>query len=164
MAKSIENLHYLKNKWTLWAHLSNETDWSLNSYKNITTFNTVESILTLYENLPENIIKYCMLFIMKKGIYPIWEDEKNCNGGCFSYKINNKYVTEIWKDLSYALIGETITKNDSVNNNINGITISPKKNFCIIKIWISNCNNKDPNIIENINGLIPEECVFKKHV
>ena len=164
MAKINNELHYLNNEWTIWAHLSNDTDWSLNSYKNIATFDTVESVLTLYENLPENIIKYCMLFIMKKGIYPIWEDEKNCNGGCFSYKINNKYVTEIWKDLSYALIGETITKNDSVNNNINGITISPKKNFCIIKIWISNCNNKDPNIIENINGLIPEECVFKKHV
>ena len=43
MAKSIENLHYLKNKWTLWAHLSNESDWGLNSYKNITTFDSVES-------------------------------------------------------------------------------------------------------------------------
>jgi len=164
MVKINNELHYLNSEWTIWSHLSNDTDWSLNSYKNITTINNVESILTLYENLPENIIKYCMLFIMRKGINPIWEDEKNRNGGCFSYKINNKYVTEIWKDLSYALIGETITKNDSFNNNINGITISPKKNFCIIKIWISNCCNKDPNIIENINGLIPDECFFKKHV
>ena len=164
MAKSIENLHYLKNKWTLWSHLPNETDWSLNSYKNITTFDTVESILTLYENLPENIIKYCMLFIMKEGITPVWEDEQNRNGGCFSYKINNKFVAQIWKDLSYSLMGETITENDSFNNNINGITISPKRNFCIIKIWISNCDNTDPNIIKNINGLFSNECFFKKHM
>jgi translation initiation factor 4E len=164
MAKSIDNLHYLKNKWTLWSHLPNETDWSLNSYKNITNFNTVESILTLYENLPENIIKYCMLFIMKEGITPVWEDEHNRNGGCFSYKINNKFVAQIWKDLSYSLMGETLTENDSFNNNINGITISPKKNFCIIKIWISNCDNTDPNIIKNIDGLFPNECFFKKHI
>ena len=164
MAKSIENLHYLKNKWTLWAHLSNESDWGLNSYKNITTFDSVESILTLYENLPENIIKYCMLFIMKEGISPVWEDEQNRNGGCFSYKINNKFVTQIWKDLSYSLMGETLTENVSFNNNINGITISPKKSFCIIKIWISNCDNTDPNIIKNIDGLITSECFFKKHI
>lgn len=164
MAKSIENLHYLKNKWTFWSHLPNETDWSLNSYKNITTFDTVESILTLYENLPENIIKYCMLFIMKEGITPVWEDEQNRNGGCFSYKINNKFVAQIWKDLSYSLMGETLTENDSFNNNINGITISPKKNFCIIKIWISNCDNTEPNIIKNINGLVPNESFFKKHM
>jgi len=151
MAKSIENLHYLKNKWTLWAHLSNETDWSLNSYKNITTFNSVESILTLYENLPENIIKYCMLFIMKEGITPVWEDEQNRNGGCFSYKINNKIL--LLKILERFIIfingrKHLNRKNDYFNNNINGITISPKKNFCIIKIWISNCDNTDPNIIK----------------
>lgn len=164
MAKNIENLHYLKNKWTLWVHLSNENDWTLNSYKNITTFDTVESILTLYENLPENMIKYCMLFIMKEGITPVWEDEHNRNGGCFSYKINNKFVAQIWKDLSYSLMGETLTENDSFNNNINGITISPKKSFCIIKIWISNCDNTDPNIFKNIDGLFPSECFFKKHI
>ncbi len=117
MAKSIDNLHYLKNKWTLWTHLSNETDWSLNSYKNITNFHTVESILTLYENLPENIIKYCMLFIMKEGITPLWEDIHNRNGGCFSYTINNKFVAQIWKDLSYSLMGETLTEKESFNNN-----------------------------------------------
>jgi len=164
MEKTNDNLHYLQNKWTLWAHLSNDTEWSLNSYKNITTFNSVESILILYENLPENIIKYCMLFIMKKGITPVWEDEENRNGGCFSYKISNKIVPQIWKNLSYSLMGETISDNDSFNNNINGITISPKRNFCIVKIWISNCDNTDPNIIKNIDGLISNECFFKKHI
>ena len=164
MAKTNDNLHYLQNKWTLWAHLSNDTEWSLNSYKNITTFDSVESILILYENLPENIIKYCMLFIMKKGITPVWEDPENRNGGCFSYKISNKIVAQIWKNLSYSLMGETISDNDSFNNNINGITISPKRNFCIVKIWISNCDNTDPNIIKNIDGLISNECFFKKHI
>jgi translation initiation factor 4E len=160
MAENIEKLHYLKNRWSLWTHSSNNNDWSIDSYEYVTTFESIESILTLYENLPENIIKYSMLFIMKEGIKPIWEDKQNINGGCFSYKINNKIVTKIWKELSYALMGETLSEYDIIN----GITISPKKNFCIIKIWISNCDNTNPEIIKEIEGLYHNECFFKKHI
>ena len=160
MAENIEKLHYLKNRWSLWTHSSNNNDWSIDSYEYVTTFESIESILTLYENLPENIIKYSMLFIMKEGIKPIWEDKQNINGGCFSYKINNKVVTKIWKELSYALMGETLSDYDIIN----GITISPKKNFCIIKIWISNCDNTNPEIIKEIEGLYHNECFFKKHI
>jgi hypothetical protein len=28
-----------------------------------------------------------MFFIMREHILPLWEDESNKNGGCFSYKI-----------------------------------------------------------------------------
>ena len=97
---------------------------------------------------------------MKEGIKPMWEDKQNINGGCFSYKINNKVVTKIWKELSYALMGETLSDYDIIN----GITISPKKNFCIIKIWISNCDNINPEIIKEIDGLYYNECFFKKHI
>ena len=30
-------LHQLKHTWTLYLHLPNETDWSINSYKKILT-------------------------------------------------------------------------------------------------------------------------------
>ena len=33
-----------------------------------------------------------MLFVMRNGINPMWEDPKNKDGGCFSYKISNKNV------------------------------------------------------------------------
>ena len=159
MAENIEKLHYLKNRWSLWTHSSNNNDWSIDSYEYVTTFESIESILTLYENLPENIIKYSMLFIMKEGIKPIWEDKQNINGGCFSYKINNKIVTKIWKELSYALMGETLSEYDIIN----GITISPKKNFCIIKIWLDVSTLQDPSIISNIHNLQQQGCLFKKH-
>ena len=93
----------------------------------------------LFENLPDVIVKNCMLFLMRKGIQPTWEHEKNRHGGCFSYKINNRQVTNSWKNLSYVLLGETLTES-KLSKYINGITISPKKNFCIIKIWLSNCS------------------------
>ena len=162
MAKSIENLHYLKNKWTLWTHLPNETDWGLNSYKNITTFDTVEYILTLYENLPENIIKYCMLFIMKEGITPVWEDEQNRNGGCFSYKITTQEADEKWFDLCGKVLSETLSSKECYNTNINGISITPKKNANVIRIWLQNNELVNPESY-NINITKFSTLLYKKH-
>ena len=157
------NKHKLNDKWTLWAHLPHDTDWSVSSYKEIIVLDTMEEVLMLYEGLPEVMIKNCMLFLMRKGIQPIWEDEKNINGGCFSYKINNRNIANSWKNLSYALLGETLTTKN-LSEYINGITISPKKNFCIIKIWLSTCNYKNPEIITEIDGLLRHGCLFKKHI
>ena len=167
MVEQIDNCSISKSKlldtWTLWSHLPHDTNWNLDSYKQISDINSVEDATALFENLPESIIKNCMLFVMRKGIYPTWEDQKNRNGGCFSYKINNKVVGDTWKKLSYVLLGETLTCED-YSDNITGITISPKKNFCIVKIWFSNCDNIDPNIIIDINGLTRQGCLFKKHI
>jgi hypothetical protein len=157
--------HKLYDNWTIWAHLPHDTDWTFKSYKNIMTINTVEEALTLIETLPEKMIKNCMLFLMRDGIQPTWEDERNRNGGCFSYKVPNKIVTTTWKQLSYILMGETLTKDLNLRPTINGITISPKKNFCIIKIWLSTCEFQNPKKIIEVSGsIIAQGCLFKKHV
>ena len=114
--------HKLYDKWTLWAHLPHDTDWSVASYKKVDTFDSVEAIITLLETIPEKMIKNCMLFIMREGISPTWEDPKNKDGGCFSYKINNKSVISAWKNLSYTLVGETLSSNPTLQKQINGIT------------------------------------------
>jgi len=153
----------LLDQWTLWAHLPHDTNWNLESYKQIGTIKTIEEALTLFENLPDIMVKNCMLFLMRKGIQPIWEDEKNRNGGCFSYKINNRTVPSCWKNLSYVLLGETLTSPE-LSKYLTGITISPKKNFCILKIWLSTCAYNNPEIISEIEGLPRHGCLFKKHI
>ena len=156
--------HQLSKSWVLYAHLPHDTDWSLKSYKEIYEINTVEGAIAITETLPEVLIKNCMLFIMQKGVAPMWEDIKNRQGGSFSYKIANKNVLEVWRELSYVLVGGTISNHSSFVANVTGITISPKKNFCIIKIWMSNCANQNPAIVTNaVSGLIPQGCIFKKH-
>jgi hypothetical protein len=105
-----------------------------------------------------------MLFIMRDGITPMWEDPKNRNGGCFSYKISNKNVFEVWRDLTYVLIGESLSANVTFVSSVTGITISPKKNFCIVKIWMTNCEHQNPQVVTNdVKNLIPQGCLFKKH-
>jgi len=161
---SIEANHLLKNKWNLWAHLPQDSDWSSKSYKLIYNFKTVEDSIVITETTPDPLIKSCMLFVMKDGILPMWEDPKNRNGGCFSYKVSNKNVCEVWREINYALVGETMSANSSFVNCVTGITISPKKNFCIIKIWMTNCDNQNPAVVTaDVKGLTPQGCLFKKH-
>ena len=156
--------HKLKCNWNLWAHLPQDADWTVKSYKKIYQFKTVEEAVAITESCPENLAKNCMLFIMRDGITPMWEDPKNRHGGCFSYKVSNKNVFEVWRDLTYVLIGETISTNDIFVNCVTGITISPKKNFCIIKIWTTNCDHQNPQIVTNeIKNLTSQGCLFKKH-
>ena len=104
-----------------------------------------------------------MLFLMRSGITPLWEDPKNRLGGCFSFKVINKQVYDIWKKLFYSICGESLCIKKEHNHLINGITISPKKHFCIIKIWFSNCELQNPNIFIDINNLQKQGCLFKKH-
>lgn len=155
--------HNLNTSWRFWAHLPHDTDWTVKSYKNIYKISTVEEAIVLFETIPEKMVKNCMLFVMKDGIQPLWEDPRNRNGGCFSYKISNKTVVNTWKHLAYTVLGETLTINPSLGALVNGITISPKKNFCIIKVWLSDCTHQNPNIIREVGDIIPQGCLFKKH-
>jgi len=156
--------HPLRSVWNLWAHLPHDTDWTPNSYKRIYQFRTVEETIAITETLPEILVKNCMLFIMRDGIIPTWEDPKNRDGGCFSYKVSNNHVYQVWRELTYVLVGETISNNNSFVQHVTGITISPKKNFCIIKIWMSDCDFQNPAVVTNeIDNLVPKGCLFKKH-
>jgi len=161
---SLSKTNKLNDRWTLWAHLPHDIDWSIKSYKPIMSFASAEEAVALCETLPNKMIKNCMLFLMRNGIQPVWEDERNRKGGCFSYKVNNKSVPEAWKKLSYSLIGETLTEDMGLLPQINGITISPKKSFCIIKIWTAGCNFQNPGVILKIPELTTHGCLFKKHM
>ena len=92
----------LHGKWDIYYHLPNDKSWDLSSYKPLQKgLENVDELIAFNEYLPEKIVKYCMLFVMRENINPTWEDRQNRNGGCFSYKISNKFVYDIWKTLLY---------------------------------------------------------------
>lgn len=162
-SQPLVNNDLLSDKWVLYAHLPHDTDWSMKSYKIIKTVNTVDEIIALFNVIPDKLVKNCMLFIMREGITPRWEDEKNKNGGCFSFKVPNKSVLTVWKNISYALVGESLGKKIDYSKSMNGITISPKRAFCIIKVWLNTCNHQSPYILNDIPELNTHGCIFKKH-
>lgn len=158
-----EREHPLKTQWKMYYHYPNDKNWDITSYKLIMKIHTMEDCISLNENMSDNIVKYSMLFVMKNGINPMWEDPKNKNGGCFSYKIPNKYVVHIWKQILYALCGETLMVQKENMKFVNGITISPKKNFCILKIWLENLKIQNSDAIINIPNLSRLGVIFKSH-
>jgi len=152
-------MHPLSEAWTLWAHLPHNSDWSLESYVKIMTVTHVEELIALIHALQDKIISECMLFLMKENITPLWEDPQNKPGGCFSYKVTQK-IADAWKNIAYSMLGNTLTKDILFNKCINGISISPKKNFCILKLWMRSCKYKDPSVISILK---PDGCIFKAH-
>ena len=74
-----------------------------------------------------------------------------------------KNVASVWKDLSYVLAGETVSNDHKFQQKVTGITISPKKSFCILKIWMSGMDYQNPRVITQITGLDIKGCLFKKH-
>jgi hypothetical protein len=156
--------HNLNGKWNMYYHLPHDKCWELSSYSVIMRdIDSAEQVISLNNTIHDNIIKNCMLFVMRDGITPMWEDPKNRNGGCFSYKIINKHAPEVWKTLFYLLCGESLCISSEYSKHINGITISPKKHFCIIKIWMDVSHLQDPSIITTIFNLAKQGCLFKKH-
>jgi len=155
--------HKLSDKWVLWAHLPHDTDWSLKSYIKIMNINDLEGLLMVQRAIPEKMVKNCMLFMMKAGVNPTWEDPKNREGGCFSFKISNKSVFSSWNKLLLALSSNNISKNDKFLDKVTGVTISPKKTFCIIKIWMESVQFQSVMMLENINFMNVHGCIFKRH-
>jgi len=69
--------HILIGKWDLYYHLPHDKNWDLSSYKSVmNNIDTAEKVIAINETLPENIVKYSMLFAMRTGITPQWEDPK----------------------------------------------------------------------------------------
>ena len=123
----------LQNKWCLWYHDLNSNDWSIESYKKIMeiqSYHDLIYILNKYEN-----INCGMFFLMKNDILPIFEDKKNINGGYWSLRVNKKETANYWVEIIYYLVIEGILEDSENENLINGISIGPKINNCIFKIW-----------------------------
>jgi hypothetical protein len=127
----------LTNKWTIWYHHEKD-NWTISGYKKIYEIKTVGEFWKFYNNwdLVGGVINK-HFFIMSDGIIPIWEDPKNINGGCWSFKIQEEYADELWEDLSTFMVCNKLLP--SIENEIVGLSICSKKNNnIVIKVWNKN--------------------------
>ena len=154
----------LQTSWILWNHKLNDNNWKNNSYKNIFEINNLydykflENIMTL-QNLQNT-----MFFLMRKDIFPTWEDPDNRDVCCDSFKVPLKDIKNIWIQLVIDIISENIHIDKNKYDIINGISIAPKKEFNIIKIWFK---TDIKNIKESIqlydHYINVDNCRLKKH-
>lgn len=152
----------LKHKWILWFHKVNDNNWSIESYLKVYEIEMYNDILYILKKI-ENITSG-MFFIMKDGIIPIFEDENNINGGYWSLRVTKKDAFEYWEKILYYMCIEKLTINDTNENRINGISVSPKINNCIFKIWNNNYNEMKTEFLRKDLGFVDwNETFYLQH-
>ena len=137
---TVPRQHMLNSTWTLYYHNPTSNDWTNASYKKVSKIVSVESFCAHYKALDFPKSAQGMFFLMRGDIMPTWEDKHNQKGGCWSFKVSHEHFFSVFKNLSILLVGESISR---VPLLLNGISVSPKRGFCIIKLW--NHNSKYDN-------------------
>ena len=163
--------HSLNDKWNLYYHLPDNKNWDLDSYKTIiANMNYAEEAIAINNELTEESIRSCMFFLMRKidehnMVYPQWEDKNNIKGGCWSFKIHKDKCRNVWFNLMKYILGECIINNEVEYSIINGISISPKKNFSIVKLWLkyNTSINIHKLLTDKIDFLNYNESIYSKH-
>ena len=159
----------LNSKWILWYHNPSDKNWNLDSYIKIVELSSIEDFCRLKNSWKNNLpnLTEGMFFLMRilndKIIYPQWEDRHNREGGYWSIKIDKEQSEEIWFNLLMLLIGETITNGNYDSLNINGISISPKKQFCILKIWNNNNKDSDKKLLNSYFDKYHDSFLYTNH-
>lgn len=127
----------LSNVYVLWYHDIHDNNWGIDSYHKVCDLRTASDFWKLFNNFGDIGFYNRQFFLMKENIQPIWEDEENRHGGVFSFKIDTPSSNKIWEDLAMMMVCDKISTDGT---DITGLSINPKNNWAIIKIW-----NKDSN-------------------
>ena len=153
----------VSDSWKLWYHSIKDTNWEKSSYQDLIDIDNLFDFNFVKNNFKQNHYQNGMFFLMKKDIFPNWEDPSNRMGGCMSFKVKSSNILEEWNELLLRCITTNIMSNN--NDLINGISISPKREFNIVKIWFS--ENKESDFKQNYNefgsDFIISNSIYKKH-
>ena len=173
MESLTKNKHPLNSTWVIWYHNPSDNNWETSSYKKLYEFNTLEDFFTFQNTWKNNLprLNLSMMFMMKKldnyeYIYPMWEDTNNQPGGCWSFKVPSLNIDNVWLQLCFHVITENTSHCPNVNDSINGISFSPKKGFCIVKIWNSTTDIKEADELnESMDKFMNlSTCIYKSHI
>lgn len=148
----------LNNDWVIYFHDFMDTNWNRESYEKLVSIDNVVDFWTIF-NIIKDKLSVGMFFFMKKNIFPKWDDNENTKMSYMSIKILKTNASIFMEKILVHLMSETLyTDNPDL---INGLSISPKKNFCICKIWINSVDDVHKNIeLYNIPDDYHGECLF----
>ena len=156
----------LVNQWKIWYHSINDNNWNNESYKLIYNIDNLLDVKIVNELMKDNHLQNAMFFIMKNDkSFQHGKIQKIEKGSSISYKIPASYLKDNWSLLLEKIIFQDYLKDKSKNSKINGISISPKKEFNIVKIWLKDYDSK---FLEYLNEyhpyIIKDKMIHKKHI
>jgi hypothetical protein len=128
----------LGSAWTLYFHDPDDRDWTLESYSRVCTVYRASEYWGVQHRLSENnAICRGMWFLMREDVFPCWDDASNIEGGCVSFMVGKSDVSRVWQEFCEKMLCERMRADGGDDSEeINGISVSPKNDFCIIKVWL----------------------------
>eukprot|EP00873_Tetraselmis_striata_P026987 jgi/Tetstr1/447251/TSEL_034688.t1 len=125
--------------WKFYFHDPNDNNWLHESYRLVTQISSANELNGIHHSL-KDVVHNGMFFLMREHVFPAWDDPCNISGGCVCLKIQKTMVEKFWHAVCANLLGETLVKEAYRDTEcvVNGVSISPKNFFCIVKIWLSN--------------------------
>lgn len=134
----------------LWSHSVSDSSWDIASYNIIYDIDTVGKFWYIFNNLPSCDIKNNHFYMMRKNVDPIWEHVDNRNGGVCSFRILLKDSMKLFEYLCVLMLCNKLYDGEGNLDDVTGISVSPKNNWCIVKVW-----NKD-STVDVVNRLNPD--------
>jgi len=111
-----------------------------------------------------------MIFWMREGIPPLYENHANIKGGCYSLRVSRQKATRYFLLYTVAAMMGSVVQNPG--NIIQGVATSPKRiveknqNFNVIKIWNKDCTlfNNSEELVRLENILQCSEIIYTPHI
>ena len=148
--------------WTTYFHSPEETKWTLNTFVSLGAMKTWGQFWAVIELLKPESFSDGMFFIMRDPAPPLWESHHHIRGGCYSFRCSKKDAPDVY--LNYIIACMLNGVSHDTNNKINGISISPKRGFNIIKVWNSDAQFHEPSNLVTISSLREGDIIYTPFV
>lgn len=149
-------------KWVLWYHDPNNADYSLASYIKIVECETPSEFWSVVEAISPEAWNSGMFFLMREGYRPLWDAPENDKGGAWSKKVDAHDTHAVFVDCMVHCLANSMLKAN--NEVIVGVTLSPKGNFHIIKVWNTTATVSDRKLFSpTLKMKIGDDIAYKAH-
>jgi len=154
----------LNSTWSLWYHSITDKSWTKSSYKELYQISNVYELKSLHDTLQRHHLQNGMFFLMRDDIFPTWEDPDNREGCCVSYKVGGEVIKEQWEYIVNQVVGEDILQKEEYVNEVTGVSIAPKREFNIIKIWLRHIPKTYTDILKEYEPYyVKSNAIMKEH-
>lgn len=148
--------------WVLWYHDPNNADYSLESYIKILNVTNAEEFWSVVQAISQEAWNSGMFFFMRDGYRPLWDAPENDKGGAWSKKVDASETHAVFVDCMIHCLAEKMLKSN--NECVAGVTLSPKGNFHIIKIWNTTTAVSDRKLFSpTLKMKLGDDIVYKAH-
>jgi hypothetical protein len=132
---------FLHDVWTWYFHDPDDADWTFPSYQRLADSASMSDFWTV-QTAVEPFLTRGMFFVMRESVYPCWDDEANMRGGCLSMKVLKDELPAFWAHMVQHVLGESIVRTGE-SDIVNGLSVSPKRFFSIVKLWLRDDTRRD---------------------